>query len=69
MRYVVACVEEYQHEMTYRIYVTESLRNIPQGKFSKKSYYDIIKGVEEEPVNGDEIVVEVMRNAGLSFGE
>lgn len=68
MRYVVACLEDYQHEMAYRIYVTEALRNIPQGQWSQKSFYDIINSTEEEAESGDEIVMDIVNRAGLSFG-
>ena len=68
MRYVLACLEDEKHEMAYRIYVTEALRNIPQGKFSQKSFYDIIDGEEDEIKSGDEIAAEVIMRAGLTFG-
>lgn len=70
MRYVMACLEDEKHEKAYRIYVTEALRGIPQGKYSRKSFCDIIDEIEDENVakSGDEIVAEVMRKAGLSFG-
>lgn len=63
-------MDEERHEMAYRIYVTEALRYIPQGTYSKKSFCDIINEVENDEAakSGDEIAVEVMRKAGLSFG-
>ena len=66
----MACLEDEKHEKAYRIYVTEALRGIPQGKYSQKSFCDIINEVETEEAakSGDEIAVEVMRKAGLSFG-
>lgn len=69
MRYVIACLEEEQHEMAYRIYVTEALRSIPQGKFSQKSFYDIIHSEPQDEQSGDEIAMEIIAKAGLSFGE
>lgn len=54
--------------MAYRIYVTEALRNIPQGQWSQKSFYDIINSTEKEEESGDEIVMDIVKRAGLSFG-
>ena len=55
--------------MAYRFYVADSLQNIPQNQYTKRRLYDIIYGdVEEQEVNGDEIAVDIMKRAGLSFG-
>lgn len=68
MRYVEARVEKYKRDETYRIFVSESLRLAPQGKFITKSWHDIF----DAPVDtrsGDEIAQDVILNAGLSFGD
>lgn len=65
---MVACIEEKQHELAYRIYVTEALRGIPQGQYSQKSFYDIITSKPQEQKSGDEIAMEIIMKAGLSFG-
>lgn len=70
MRYVVARLEEYSREMTYRFYIANSLQNIPQGKCCTITLYDLMYGsaeVEEDDRTGDEIAIDIMQRAGLVF--
>ena len=70
MRYVEARIDEYQREEAYRIYVTRSLQLIPQSQHLQKTYLDIVTGPKVEEVrSGGQIAMEVMKNAGLKFGE
>lgn len=52
-------------EMVYRIYVAESLRMIPQGKYYSKPYADIISETEERTADPREIVDDIVSRAGL----
>ena len=54
--------------MTYRFYVAECLRSIPQNKYLNKPLYDIIYRKEEDTRTGDEIALDVIERAGLMFG-
>ena len=70
MRYVVARLEEYSREMTYRFYVANSLQNIPQGKSCTITLYDLLYNQHDdtsEEKTGDDIVEDVMSRAGLFF--
>lgn len=72
MRYVVARLEEYSREMTYRIYIANSLQNIPQNKYTALTLYDLLYNPvenEEDDRTGDEIALDIMQRAGLIFGD
>lgn len=72
MRYVVARLEEYNREMTYRFYVANSLQNIPQGRHLMTTLYDLLYNKnekQEDERTGDEIVFDIMQRAGLVFEE
>lgn len=69
MRYVEARIEEYNREEAYRIYVTKSLQLAPQNKFMKKSYDELLKPHKVDTRSGDEIVADIIKSAGLKFGE
>lgn len=68
MRYVKARLEQEQREMAYRLYVTDSLQNIPQQKFMTKRFADVIINKPEDTRTGDEIAAEVIAKAGLTLG-
>ena len=55
--------------MTYRLYVANSLYYTPQNKMMAKSLQDILYPVAEDTRTGDEIVLDIIAKAGLSFGE
>ena len=71
MRYVEARIDEYNREEAYRIYVTKSLQLAPQSKHLQVSYLDILnpQKIKVDDRSGDEIVADVMKSAGLKFGE
>ena len=69
MRYVEARIEERNREEAYRIFVTKSLQLIPQNKFLKIDYDEMLKKASTPQKSGDEIAAEVIKNAGLTFGE
>lgn len=66
MRYVEARVEQNYRDEAYRIYVTDSLQNIPQEKYLSKRYYDIICPIQDNR-SGDEIAADVINKLGLQF--
>lgn len=67
MRYVESSFEKFRREETYRIYVTDSLQLTPQNKIINDRYFDKIYPKVEK--SGDDILAEVMADAGLRFGE
>lgn len=68
MRYVLARIEQDTREETYRIYVTRSLQLAPRGESLVSNYTELISQEPKETKTGDEILIEVMTKAGLSFG-
>lgn len=67
MRYVNARFDDFEREETYRIYVTKSLQLSPQKGYIQNSYYDIIhKKIDTR--SGDDVAIDIMTRAGLSFG-
>ena len=72
MRYVEARIEEAKREETYRIFVTRSLQLIPQNKYITNNYEEFIKPQNISPEahkSAGQIAAEVIKNAGLKFGE
>lgn len=69
MRYVEACIDETKREEAYRILVTKGLTLIPQNRYMTLDYMDLINPVLKDTKTGDEIALNVIKNAGLSFGE
>lgn len=70
MRYVVARIEEFNRDMTYRFYVSNSLQNIPQNKYTMTTLYDLLYNQNEENEDnrtGDEIAFDIIAKAGLHF--
>lgn len=67
MRYVKARIEEYQRELTYRIYVTDSLRLMPQDKYLPKRYVELLPELNtpEDKRTAEEIALDVISAAGL----
>lgn len=53
--------------MAYRFYITNSLQNIPQNKYCTTSFSEIIKPKKVDQRSGDEIALDVIKKAGLSF--
>lgn len=71
MRYVEARIDEYNREEAYRIYISKCLQLVPQQKYMSKSYTDMITSIYEVPDtrSGDDIVIDIMKRAGLKFEE
>ena len=69
MRYVEARIEENNRDEAYRIYVSKSLQLIPQNKTLKIDYLDLLNPKKVETRTGEEIAMDVIKNAGLKFGE
>lgn len=62
MRYVNARADEQSREETYRLFVTESLRMLPQNKYIGKSYIELLKPVKVETRTGEQVADEVAEN-------
>lgn len=72
MRYVVARLEEYSREMTYRFYIADSLQAIPQNKHLMTRFYDVLYNPikddnSDDARTGDDIAIDIMQRAGLMF--
>lgn len=65
MRYVMARYVEYQHEMAYRVFITDALYKDAENRFipARMRFYDVIHPPKK--VSGDEIALEVINKAGL----
>lgn len=62
MRYVNARADEQSREETYRIFVTESLRMLPQQKYIGKSYIELLMPAKVETRTGEQVADEVAKN-------
>ena len=69
MRYVEARLDEFDRDEAYRLYVTRSLQLAPQGKNIVPTYMEVLEPKKVDVRSGDEIVVDIMSRAGLSFGD
>jgi hypothetical protein len=65
MRYVNARIDEFSRDEAYRIYITKSLQLIPQSKHLTKDYIELFEPQDER--TGEDIVSDIMLNAGLKF--
>lgn len=65
--------EIYRREETYRFYIADTLYYQAQNKALNLKYGELLKQIEqpvvEQPVNGDEIAIEIMTKYGLRFEE
>lgn len=68
MRYIEARLDAFKRDEMYRIFISETLRIAPEGKHITKTWSEFINQTEQEPVDAEEVINEVMLNAGLSFG-
>lgn len=68
MRYVEARVEENNRDEAYRIFVTKSLQLIPQNRYITKDFKDVLNPEKTDDRTADQIVIDVLRNAGLKIG-
>lgn len=70
LRYVTARFKQERREETYRIYLSETLRLLPQRKGFKKSYEEIISQTEkktEDTRTGKEVAEEVAERMGIKI--
>lgn len=68
MRYVEARVDEFSRDKAYRIYVTKSLKLIPQSKYISKDLEDLFAPQKIDTRTAEQITIDVMKKAGLNFG-
>ena len=66
---MIARYEEYDRERAYRIYVTKSLQLIPQNKYITVEFAEALNPHDTDNRSGEEIVIDVIKNAGLTFGD
>lgn len=69
MRYIDARLEAFSRDEMYRIFISENVRLAPQNKWVSISWSDFVNNRNEDPVDAEELIMEVMHNAGLSFEE
>lgn len=63
----MARVEKENREETYRIFVSESLRFMPQGKYFTKSYPDLLKPHKVEKRSGKEVAEAAAAKMGIKI--
>lgn len=68
MRYVRAKIDDYQIDLAYRIYVSDSLFYMADNKRLTSRYYDLIH-TQKETLSGDEIALDVIKRLGLKVKE
>lgn len=64
MRYVKTRYREYQRELAYRIYVSDTLFYRNKNQALGVRYYDMIYSKPDQR-SADEIVADIIKNAGL----
>lgn len=56
-------------EWTFRHYVANSLKLIPENKYIQATLYEVLNPQPEDDRTADEIVLDIMNRAGLKFEE
>lgn len=56
-------------EWTFRHYVANSLKLIPENKYIQPTLYEVLNPQPEDDRTADEIVLDIMNRAGLTFEE
>lgn len=56
-------------EWTFRHYVANSLKLIPENKYIQPTLYEVLNPQPEDNRTADEIVLDIMNRAGLTFEE
>lgn len=64
----MARLDQENRDEAYRVFVTESLKLIPQNKYLTARYDDVLKQKVENKT-GEEIAIDVIKRAGLVFKE
>lgn len=67
MRYVKAKYEEYKEEMTYRIYLSETLYQSARGNGLNMHFTDVLEPKPVDTRTADEIALETIAKAGLKL--
>ena len=69
MRYLSAKCREDDEQFSYRAYIAEALRlqGEGQGRHLTERWMDIVEPKQADNRTGDEIVLEVMKGAGLVY--
>lgn len=67
VRYVMASYEKQMKELSYKIYVTDMLRNIPQMTYFNARWADTLKSKEEDNRTPEQVVDDLI--ASLSGGK
>lgn len=68
VRYAKARAERDDREHAYRVYLTETVRLMGQGRAVSVSYEDVLRQMKSgaERIDGDKIAAEVIERAGLN---
>lgn len=66
MRYARAKWKEYQENLAYRIYITDSLQLYSQNKYFTKRYIDLIHPHANE-WDANEVAFDIIKRAGLKM--
>lgn len=71
MRYVKSRYRNYQRDLAYRIYITDSLQLAAQNKYLTFRYADYIAGRMPKPDNrsGDDIALDIINRFDLKMKE
>lgn len=56
-------------DWTFRHYVSNSLKLIPENKYIQPTLYEVLNPQPEDDRTADEIVLDIMTRAGLKFEE
>lgn len=63
-------VAEQQDELTYRIYITDTLRLQGEGKYISSRYIDWIEPKKKEPEkSADDVAIDIIGKLHLKVGE
>lgn len=62
-----ARLNEQIREDAYRIYITRSLQLIPQNKYITKDFAEALNEKDTDVRSGEEIAIDIIKGAGLSF--
>ena len=55
--------------MAYKIYISDTLYHQSRNEMLTMRYLDLLESKPKDARSGDEIVLDVIRNAGLRFKE
>ena len=68
MRYVRAKIDEDGERLSFRAYVTDSLRLKGEGKYIPERWIEIIEPQRRDDRSAEQIAADIMAGAGLRFG-